>query len=151
MGQFASMLGQPPSPQGMQRGFLPTNQRQQQPPPGSMAANRGGGLPLDQQLQRIQQQLSNTMGQNTPTGYGALAKIISSAVLRKRQGKLAEQLQQQEAKKKQEFQKITSGFANSQDKPKYIQNILSDYGGDVPKLLNVLSQIQKLILHNMRM
>ena len=103
MGQFASMLGQPPSPQGGQRGFLPTNQRQQQPPPGSMSANRSGSsLPLDLQMQRIQQQLSNTMGQSTPTGYGALAKIISSAVLRKRQGKLAEQLQQQEAKKKQE-------------------------------------------------
>ena len=135
MGQSASNRG----------GFLPTNQRQQQPPPGSMAANRGGGspLPLDLQIQRIQQQLDRTMGQKTPTGYGALAKIISSSSLRKKQGKLYEQLQQQQAQKKQEFQKITSGFAGAENKPEYIQNILSEFGGDVPQLLNVLSQIQK--------
>ena len=120
MGQALSNRGQPASPQGA-----------------------GGGLPLNLQMQRIQQQLSNTMGQSTPTGYGALAKIIASSSLRKREGKLSEQLQQQQAQKKQEFQKITSGFAGAENKPEYIQNILSEFGGDVPQLLNVLSQIQK--------
>ena len=77
-------------------------------PQGAMSNQGGGGLPLDVQMQRIQQQLSNTMGKSTPTGYGALAKIIASSVLRKRHGKLAEQLQQQEQAQREA--QAASGF-----------------------------------------
>ena len=108
-------------------------------------------VPLEQRQQQLQQMLQQSSSRSTPTGYGALAKIISSSVLNSRQKKLAleqHQMEQQQAEQQKvkhaELAQIYSGYGSAPDRTAYANDAFQNYGGDPNDLANALSSASKI-------